>query len=159
MKSFDELEPHASYNALMELLEEPDRYTRNHSSSPSRRKKNRDKYGNTGIGKLEAVKDALKFIINEDYEENKHNIDFKQAGKNDVQISEQSVKVRNLQRMRLTFERAAKRVELAKETMKSIVQQEQEIKTQEESDDLVTKTLKSYKEEEKRKMAMSYDAD
>ena len=108
MQSYQEFEPHASYNALMELLqsEEPDRYTKKIVDESLE-----SDFSSLGIGKLRAVKDALKYIIQEDYDENKHLVEFKSAGRDTSRIIEGSVKIRNLQRMRIFFERSHRRAE------------------------------------------------
>ena len=115
MQSYEEFEPHASYNALMELLHsgEQDKYTKKVANSQigaNERMEKRDFVG-LGIGKLQIVKDALQYIIQEDYDENKHKMDKNSQGRDIARINEGSVKVRNLQRMRLSIERSHRRAE------------------------------------------------
>ena len=72
MSTIDDLEPHATYKALMNLFDsEPDPYLK---KSSNMRSSGSPDTGSTisKLGKLEQVKDALKFIIQEDYEEVKH---------------------------------------------------------------------------------------
>ena len=63
MSTINDLEPHATYKALMNLFDsEPDPYLK---KSSNMRNSNSPETGSasTKLGKLEQVKDALKFII------------------------------------------------------------------------------------------------
>lgn len=75
----------------MRLLDNS-KYDRNKVS----KSKNIEKNPGQSLERLQIVKDALKYIIKEDYEENKHITDFKDVKRNPKAIYESSVKMRNL---------------------------------------------------------------
>ena len=125
MTRVSDFEPHASYNELMDFLQNmPDRYvalkTKNATSLTEQQKINR------GKDKLEPIKDVLMHIIKEDYEENKKNSDFKMTGKHQGQVVESSVKQRNLNRMRNHNLQAERKHQETKHVLEMINMTEQE---------------------------------
>ena len=126
MTRVSDFEPHASYNELMDFLQNmPDRYLALKTKNTSRTEQQKI---NRSRDKLEPIKDVLMHIIKEEYEENIKTADFKMTGKHQGQVVESSVKERNLRRMRNHNSQAERKHQKTKHVLEMINMTEQERK-------------------------------
>ena len=74
-------------------------------------------------------------------------------------LRENSVKVRNLQRMRKFFENSVRKHDNAKEYLKKIQLKEEEDRYTEENEDVVSKTMRNFITDNEYKRGLTFDAD
>ena len=95
-RTFD-LEPFTSYNQLIDYLKtKPDRFTKKDRSFSPKKKLFKYNDDSDKLGKLRYVKEMLINVVKDDYEDTKHDLEYKpKLGRKDVR----SVRERNLQRL------------------------------------------------------------